>query len=108
MKQRDFDNLARLVILPVRRRQALALLVGSVGAALLGKQPAAAQTPLPCPPNTKRCFDRCIPLSNCCTDAQCPGELVCLGGFCALFEECGPGGECPDGFACLGTICHPV
>lgn len=49
-----------------------------------------------CPPEHRICDGECFPEAFCCSDAECAGNLRCIGGTCG----------CPDGrVECNGRCC---
>jgi hypothetical protein len=71
-----------------------------------------------CKGNTKKCGKKCIPSTNCCSNADCDGGACaagtcqCLGGSkpcdgaCIPEEQCCDNGDCDDGNSCTLGICN--
>jgi hypothetical protein len=60
-----------------------------------------------CKGGKKKCGKKCIPKSNCCTDADCGGGATCQDGTCLCLageRECE--GTCiPEDVCCPGEAC---
>jgi hypothetical protein len=71
-----------------------------------------------CKGGAKKCGKRCIPATNCCTDAdcddgtciagscQCPSGAKSCEGACIPEEHCCNAADCNDGNPCTEPICN--
>lgn len=98
MDQNRFDALAKWTAVAATRRRGLALvaLLG-LGAAL--PYAGEAHKNDVCNKKQKRCGNRCIHKSRCCTSADCPAKSGqrCQKGFC----------RCPENTTVCGAFCIP-
>ena len=100
-----FDAMARVLGSGAPRRRVLAGLLASLPLALGGN--AAAKK------KKKKCGNKCIPKSNCCTSAACGPNETCTNGKCTCTPECvdkecgsdGCKGDC--GTCTLPDVCDP-
>ena len=81
-----------------------------------GERCTSGTCSLPCPPGQKGCAGKCIPISGCCANTECPAALeceasVCLNNTCRMLSvedetECfnlGAPGQCRGG-GCINCL----
>jgi hypothetical protein len=128
MDESRFDQTLKAFAAASGRRTALRALGGAAMAllAVIGlpdvgdarKKKVKNKKKKKCKGGTKKCGKKCIPATDCCTDADCDGGTCvdgtcqCLGGSKPCDGACIPEGgccnasDCDDGNPCTQSVCN--